>query len=152
MGNKELTILKKAIIEKIHGLPWEEARWEEMSVEGCEILSDNHVYVVDGDNFIVGCKECQGFECGNSVELSTPDKSLDKFTVLGLPITLSRVLQVMREMDIFGGYIYHNGDTLRLSLGEENYMYWKLLKEDKSTAILEDQSEDTIEALTKIFL
>lgn len=68
------------------------------------------------------------------------------------PITLSRVLQAMREMDIFGGYIYHNGDTLRLSFGEIDDIYWKLLKEDKSTATLEDQSEETIETLKQIFL
>lgn len=62
------------------------------------------------------------------------------------PITLSRVLQALDNIK--------DSITLTQLLAYRHIILrdWKLLNEDKNTAILEDQSKETIEALCKIFL
>ena len=140
--------LKQAIIEKIHGLPWEEARFKELEIEGCVITDRRDIeWLVEGQLLEV------------IVNMYDEDL-LAQYTINGSPITLSRVLQAL---DNVGWYITGYGDDVNIDEGyfevvffnENNWeieLRWKLLKEDKSTATLEDQSEKTIETLKDIFL
>ena len=95
------------------------------------------------------------------------NKDCPNYDWVVVPITLSRVLQALEKTDMYGGVYELNASETSWWLKFKQYsrvdkrsrfqidtawIEWKLLKEDKSTATLEDQSEETIEALTKIFL
>jgi hypothetical protein len=169
--------LKQAIIEKIHGLPWEEARWVDTFGEtrdqlikgaydlgGGSLMIDydynqfNGIYYrVKEDEFYLSQFDYMSWEPGSSFNKNPAPGEMEP-----QPITLSRVLQALRnckeveEVDLHGNIssleivrIIPWGNSYRSKFDR---IEWKLLKEDKSTATLEDQSEETIEALKTIFL
>ena len=131
--------LAQAIISKIHGLPWEEA-----------VLKD----------LIFAVKAKTNSDTDKLVETAVKkliSKSSDsRVWDLCKPTTLSRVLHALgsleKENEHYArfGFI-HKSDRINVLFSGITFD-WIFLDEDKSTATLEDQSEETIEALSKIFL
>lgn len=129
------------MISKIHGLPWEKAFDKEVRMS------------------LTYHRESQ-------IDLLKKTLCLETQLIVCQPITLSRVLQALHQdkwlastsldsvelknnqiiIDFYleGNEFGEGYDSFRLN--------WKLLKEDGSTATLEDQSEETILTLNKIFL
>ena len=133
--------LKQAIIEKIHGLPWEEAKWIEYTGYSRSYIQSKgtvgepyygYYYFYDDRNDTV--LDYHG---------DVIDDEITEDVVK--PITLSRVLQAidcMKGSITFAEWLSHREMVLR---------HWKPLKEDKSTAELDDQSEVVIKGLKYIF-
>lgn len=148
--------LKQAIISKIHGLPWEEARWVEFTGRTLSELQDS----ADDDYFI------ENVGWWDEKRLTVVDVCDQPIVpVFYHDITLSRVLQALYQE---GWEAHDRSDSRELTnnkisitlyhkyadedMGGYNFILeWKLLKEDKSTATLEDQSEETVKTLKLIF-
>ena len=156
--------LKQIIIEKIHGLPWEEARWVDSTgytkKQVLDYVVEHHpdismldcVNVINPNNMDILCYVRGG------IIYSANDREYGEveYVPKGEPITLSRVLQALKESVQFK--VGHSDSKSHVTISYRNYGYdswsyfqWKLLKEDKSTAELEDQSEETIKTLELIF-
>ena len=146
--------LKQVMISKIHGLPWEEAMAIEMMSPDCKMEQVNLVEEVEQSKKLpfANLNDCnQHFDfTDNATVLARPH-----YDVEGIPITLSRVLQALYDMDFQVADFLVQGECLSFIYSFDDHWIgidWKLLKEDKSTATLEDQSPDTIQALESIFL
>ena len=121
MNNKEK--LTRKIIEAYHGLPFEEGAAKDLFLEGIACSYDN------------------------------AKKLYNEYDVSGLlgGITIGRVMTALGKkcessvsFKIRGGktYIYFDNETIK---------GWKDQREDGSEATLEDQSDETIDALLKLF-
>ena len=153
--NKELS---QAIISKIHGVPWEESRW--VDAIGC---TKKHIIEVGKVCFSDGYKYYRYVPETDSIENHYGDEVYCSENLK--PITLSRVVQAFSNIvDWRVDYLSEcRWGSLVLSkekyieghepvLLNEIYIKWKLLNKDKSTATLEDQNSETIQALERMFL
>lgn len=143
--------LNKAIIMALHPecKTWEEAAKKEL-INGC-LMSNNHQ--LDDNPFKIKtfvrkkmynsklhyvCTEKNGSDSLFPAEALTP---------LGLPISLSRVMQAL-GCCYFEAEAYEGGEwNFKLEKGEFN---WKLTENGKDL-YLEDQSEEIKKALSKLF-
>lgn len=71
------------------------------------------------------------------------------YKVIWHPISLSRVLSAL------GHWYWYDFSNQMIMFMKDSFIdgiYWYLLKEDKSDAMLDDQSDETIEALHKLLV
>ena len=150
--------LSEEIISAIHWLPYEEAVKKEL-VPWCVVKYrwNAKVEVVE--------KYYNQVSIYHGCNYKWVDKN-DLNRILWLPIDLSRVMRALEMLIIdeqkkYTRYsfldwrIYESGHSLALRGwfidDEDNWIYWKLLREDGSTATLEDQTEETLLSLLTLF-
>lgn len=132
----KLETLQRKIIESIHGKHYEEAVKDELQ-EGCIIW--DKVYEKEEVYFKSLVKA--GFIRG-------------EFEIIGLPITLARILQALQKNDteITGiESLDEEGSIVLFFGGKCDEVYWQLTDSYGKELTLEDQSEEVWDKLLKLF-
>jgi len=155
--------LKRRVIELIHGFPYDEAVEKEF-YRGCI------VNYIDDSEFIARWTLLTNpnWDISNEiVQISTNDGCKenihyvpkDCLEIIGLPITIGRVMKVLSGTTGEGGnfykYIYSSNDSEIQMLYYENgqitlntiICFWKLTKENGQECIDDDQKDETIEKI-----
>lgn len=168
MNNKEKQIrkeFKKLVIMGNHvGKSYEEALEEELT-PGCIVIQDLVKKYKLGDKInsrrynqyvyrLFGAMGDDDF-CIQMAERIENDRQT--YEIIGLPITIGRVMQALQTIDFFEMYtgnLYKNTISIRRTIGEEKSSFicdWKLTKENGQECTDDDQTLETIEKLTKLF-
>ena len=152
--------LAQAIIEKIHGMPWSEARWvDAIGTTKANLIDDAQHF---DEKAHLGYGWLTGWTTPDGEDLTfykndiwaLGERKIFKYRPYIKPITFSRVIEALIADNVYSG-VDVGCQIVLLEFGnakEDVLIPWKILNEDKSTATLEDQSEETIEALSEIFL
>lgn len=143
----KLEQLRRKIIESIHGLPWEEAVRKELQ-EGCEVIYGGKFYIIGLYGDLI-------FSKYNPAKIKVKPKIHSK-NIIGLPITLPRVLQALQKKQISLVVELGYGDRAirlvqNLRGGWKKYIDWQLTDSQGRELRLEDQDPETIEKLLEIF-
>jgi len=169
MSNQEE--LRRIVISAIHGMPYEEAIEEEMMF-GCIVRDYENAplsviiakeskpqrYLPDYAFSYIG-----DLTNGNFGRLNMKTCSFQE--ILGMPITIGRVLEAIQSITNDSGFItcydgyeyagirlYPDGNIEVYNTdGQIDLIGWLLTKPDGQEAELSDQTEDTIEKLLQIF-
>ena len=146
----------RLVIERIHGVPYEAAIKNELRM-GCRITLD--YYRHDRTNELLEDVFLY-FDCDNNFFTAYQDllnkKHIHQMNILGLPITIGRVMQALRKKEMFL--------TLSYNYENEEFVYsyvkgghkiverfdWKLTKENGQECTHTDQSGETILKLTEL--
>jgi len=160
-----MTTLEKtkiAVIEAIHWLPYEEAvrrelweNWEyKVFFKNCTIKlvcnENSYKEYLTWDKFIKDYQETSWGDC------YLKENSLWRYSyeILWLPITLGRVLQALENTNEEEYKKIHSKtwETCFDQLDRKTIALdiWKLTKENGQECTLEDQTEETIEAIHKL--
>ena len=155
--------LKQAIISSIHGQPWDESKWKEAAMPEC--LFD---VKYPSQNALDWCQDKDGFNLIGfcyiyDLEKKTMYKLLDSgvqepidFIIKGCPISLSRLLQALENLgNYFVSYEVQFSQVKLIPKEKQDKGYsfeFIPLIRDGSPATLQDQSEQTIDILCKLFL
>jgi len=95
--------------------------------------------------------ECKNGRCSDYWELCP-----DEYEIIGLPITIGRVMQALRNAYFKLNYVDSTDDVVRKQLDIESelgqlHYKWKLTKENGEEADDDYQSDETINALLELF-
>ena len=136
MSNQEE--LRRLVISAIHGMDYNEAIKRESVSTQCECW-----YKLKSGEELVGTTYkifSRGLE----------DKVIET-EILGLPITVGRVLIAITNKQGGMGLLSTETDSRRMFFRFNENCYWELTKPNGREAELSDQSEETIEKLLQIF-
>lgn len=147
---------KRRIIELIHGEPYEEAIRQEVEF-GCELKYHNYnnklQVIEDEGNGGIWIREA---DKDNWFEKINKLGEYDEFEIIGLPITIGRIMQALYNFldsdDDINYCLYPSGDIYKCSAGnnfppEVIGIEWKLTKENSQECTDDDQTDETIEKL-----
>ena len=150
-------VFKKAVISAIHQLPYEEAIKKELKIEGCICVHYRDGYTFKADYLSDSGKQ---IFTENGKYLLT-----SSCIIIGLPITIGRVMQAIKNKENRSGYIYkefagynkiytriYNDGQFQIMCddGELDCLFWKLTKENGEECTDDDQDIATIEKLLNL--
>jgi hypothetical protein len=155
--------LRRWIIEALHDLPYEEAIKDEF-MDGCKYtrygLHDSHRDLMAEKKIIrtVGKDEYKYlWDLGGSLAVRRSKESKDGLyiqKIIGLPITLGRVIQALenrfKNENEKDPHQFTEQGTVNWRINKI-LSIWKRVNDDKSDCNLEDQSKETKAALYELF-
>jgi len=162
MSNKEE--LRRLVISAIHGMPYEKAIKLEEKNDNCIVIFSckewsNDVCKCSNSEYKDFCMDCglpkeakYIYWGGTSTKIENEYRTKGEVIgILGLPITIGRVLHAITIKQGGMGLLSIETDSRRMFFRFNENCYWELTKPDGQEAELSDQSEETIEKLLQIF-
>lgn len=159
MTNQAIEYIREKVILAAHPecKTYDEALEKELGF-GCEVEIGTKKYI-----YIKLCHDSHFLVFGDNKRQIYIDRFHDKFKIIGQPLTLARVLNAFKEdqqaIDS-KGYIYDvlasgDGDyidceNVNIGLKSIKKGKWRFLNKDGSSALLDQQSPETILAIAKL--